>query len=217
MKKAMLGVVALCSLLLGAKQFTVGSRGFFSPSGPSCPTLCVDNFSGSAGSSPSASWTQVSSVWHLNGNNTVNLFSGSSTPGDMWYNAAVFTGTHQSSQLTLSSIDSSNFAGPIVRHQSGSDSYYVFLARNGNSGTGIWTVNSSSLGSEICTASSNTIVNGTVLKIVASGTTIDALINGTSVCGGGVTDSSFSGGSPGVGTYGSVVGFNEIGSWEGTN
>jgi hypothetical protein len=76
----------------------------------------------------------------------------------MWWSGNTFT-ANQYSQIAITgtiSTGANEFAGPSVRHQSGSDSYYVFYMENGNALSGIWIVNSGSTGGQLCAASPNT-------------------------------------------------------------
>lgn len=182
--------------------------------GPGC---CSDNFAGSAGAAPNpAHWTIGAGTWQLTGTGSVQDVA-HLAPGDMYWSGNTFT-PDQYAQVTINgsiSTDQLWMSGPTVRHQAGSDSYYIFIAENGQGLTGIWYVTNSSIAGQLCGASSNTVTSGTVLKLTVVGNLLTAYINGGAVAS--CSSTNFATGSPGLGSYQGSTGFNTMGSFQAGN
>ena len=132
-------------------------------------------------------------------------------PGDIW-TADTFTSDQFSQiQLTSAQVSGGPWIGPAVRVQGGGQDAYVGLYY-GNNGSpvlmlfkrsgGAW----SQLGS---TYNSGTLAAGTQLELEVVGSTIYFLENGIVVIS--TSDSSFTGGAPGVMAFGNA----QAGNWSG--
>jgi hypothetical protein len=131
--------------------------------------------------------------------------------GDMWTANAFASDQFSQVQVTSTQLSGGQWVGPAVRLQdngldgyvgiyywnSGSPELMLFLRSGGN-----WT----QLGS---TYDSGPLAAGTQLELAAVGSTISFMVNGAPDIS--VTDSSFTGGSPGIMAYGSAT----AGDWSG--
>ena len=172
-----------------------------------------DNFNRANGSL-GASWTNVSDGGLAITSQAVAGTAASAVSGDTW-SAGTFTG-NQYSQVTVTStqLTGGQWIGPMVRAQNSGLSAYVgtyswnngspnlrlFKRSGGNGGT--WT----QLGG---TYNSGPLSAGTQLEVVAAGSTISFLLNGVTRIS--ASDTSLTGGGPGIMSYGT----GQVDNWSG--
>jgi hypothetical protein len=126
-------------------------------------------------------------------------------------------GSDQNSQVTLTAtqLSSGQWVGPSVRNQNGGQNLYlaIYFWNSGNPQLQLYKRTSGTfteLGSSITTAP---LPAGTVLTLTAVGTTITFQENGQTVIS--VTDSTLTGGSPGLMTYDTATAANWTGWTQG--
>jgi hypothetical protein len=171
-------------------------------------TTAADNFDRANGPL-GPNWTDVSDGGLAISSGAVTGNSG--VTGDMW-SANTFTSDQFSQvEVTSAQLSGSEWIGPAVRMQSGGqDGYVGFYSWNGGSPqlelfkrvSGGW----SQIGASY---SVSPLAAGTMLEVEAVGSTISFLENGIVVIW--VTDTSITGGAPGIMAYGAA----EAGNWSG--
>ena len=173
----------------------------------------ADNFNRANGSL-GPNWTDISDGGLTIISQAVAGTASTGVSGDIW-NAATFTG-NQYSQVAITStqLTGTQWIGPMVRAQNSGRSAYVgfykwnngspimqLFKRSGSNGS-VWT----QLGS---TYNSGPLAAGTLLQVKAVGSTISLLLNGVQRIS--ATDTSLSGGAPGIMSYGT----GQVGNWSG--
>ena len=168
-----------------------------------------DNFSRADGPL-GANWTDISDGAMAISSGAVIGTAGRVT-GDVW-NANTFTSDQFSQiQLTSTQLTGGQWVGPAVRMQnSGQDGYVGFYYwNNGSPELMLYKRASGSCDQLGSTYNSGPLAAGAQLELEAVGSTISLLLNGTQVIS--ASDSSITGGAPGIMAYGSA----QAGSWSG--
>jgi hypothetical protein len=173
-------------------------------------TSASDNFARANGPL-GPNWTDVSDGGLAISSGAVIGTAGQVT-GDMWTANAFTSDQYSQVQVTSTQLSGGLWIGPAVRMQAGGQSAYVGIY-NWNNGSpelmlflrnaGSWAV----LGSY----SSGPLAAGTRLRLVAVGNTIAFLEDGVQRIG--VSDSTLTGGAPGIVAFGNAV----AGHWSGGN
>ena len=169
-----------------------------------------DNFNRANGSL-GPNWTDVSDGGLAIVSQAVAGTASAGVSGDTW-TAATFTGDQYSQvAVTSTQLTGGQWIGPMVRAQNGGKNAYVGVYKwnNGSpelqlfkrSGTS-WT----QLGS---TYNSGALTAGTLLQVKAAGSAISFLQNGVQRIS--ATDTSLTGGAPGIMSYGT----GQVGNWAG--
>lgn len=119
-----------------------------------------------------------------------------------WWNANTFPSDHYSQDVVK--LANTDGGGPLVRHQSGANTFYVFLT----DGTACHMYESTA-GTFVQVGANytNTLALNDVLKLDVTGSTLTPSINGTPLATR--TDSSITGGAPGVHVFSTVVSFDD--------
>ena len=158
-----------------------------------------------------ANWTDVSDGGLAVTSQAVAGTKASANSGDMW-SAGTFT-SDQFSQVavTSSQLTGGQWIGPMVRAQNGGLSGYVgiYYWNGGNPVLMLFKRvggNWSQLGSSY---SSGPLAAGARLEVTAAGSTISFLLNGVTRIS--VTDTSLTGGAPGIMSYGT----GQVDNWSG--
>src|SRR5271166_2545614 len=174
-------------------------------------TTASDNFARADGPL-GPNWTDISDGGMAISSGAVTGKVGALT-GDMW-TANTFT-SDQFSQVEVAStpLTGGQWIGPAVRAQAGGQNAYVGIYYwNSGSPEMILFKRSGGGWAQIGAAyNSGPLAAGTQLEVTAIGSTISFLENGTRVIT--ATDSSITGGAPGIMAYGNA----EAGSWSGGN
>ena len=177
----------------------------------SSATSASDNFARADGSL-GPNWTDISDGGLAISSDAVTGKAGQIT-GDMWTADAFTSDQFSQVEVTSTQLTGSQWIGPAVRAQNGGqDGYVGFYNWNGGSPelmlfkrtSGAW----AQIGAAYSTAA---LAAGTQLEVEAVGSTISFLENGIVVIT--ATDSSITGGAPGIMAYGSA----EAGNWSGGN
>jgi hypothetical protein len=195
-----------CSVANGSG--TVGSANVTSVA-VTCATSATDNFNRADGGL-GANWTAISDGGMAIASQQVTGTAGAVT-GDTW-TASTFTSDQYSEvQVTSTQLTGTQWVGAAVRVQNGGQNAYVGIY-SWNSGSpvlqlfkrsaGTWT----QLGSSY---SSGPLAAGTKLRLTVLGNSISFMVNGVQRIG--LTDSSFTGGAPGIMAYGSATADNWAG------
>lgn len=123
------------------------------------------------------------------------VFKGNSAGNDnsMWWNANNFPSDQYAQVVIKTDVDG---GGPVVRHQSGANTYYVCIS----SGTfvEIFEVTAGSFATLGGSSAVDTVVND-IIKLDVTGSTLTAFLNGTSIHTR--SDASITGGAPGIGIF----------------
>ena len=175
----------------------------------STATSASDNFSRADGPL-GANWTDISDGAMAISSGTVIGTAGRVT-GDVW-NANTFASDQFSQiQLTSAQLTGGQWVGPAVRVQnSGQDGYVGFYYwNNGSPELMLYKRASGSFDQLGSTYNSGPLAAGTQLQLEAVGSRISLLLNGAQVIS--ASDSSITGGAPGIMAYGSA----QAGSWSG--
>lgn len=172
-------------------------------------TIVSDNFTRANAPTLGANWSsQTGSSFGIATNAAVNQ-GGFSVAADYW--SANTFGNAQFSQVTITTLNGSNWSGTIVRAATGGVNTNYSFQSNGSSGTGNTFIRKTVTGTDTeILAISTTVANGDVLYLQIQGTTLIAKKNGVTV--GTVTDSSISTGYPGITGYG---GSDILNTWSG--
>ncbi len=116
--------------------------------------------------------------------------------GSVYYNAVTWP-NNQTSSVTLGPITSAgNYIGPAVRIN-GADDWYTFIIDS----AGSWFLGSvidGTYDTNIANGSGVTLVEGDILTLDITGTTLTAKLNGTPISGATGTNSQIASGSAGV-------------------
>jgi hypothetical protein len=156
-------------------------------------------------------WAAISDGAMMISSQEVTGAAGTQT-GDTW-TAATFA-SDQYAQVTITStqLSGTQWIGPAVRVQANGQNGYVG-SYNWNSGSPQLVLLKRSSGSftQIGTYSTGPLAAGTQLELIAVGNTVSLLLNGVQRIG--VSDSSFTGGAPGVMASGAATADN----WSGGN
>ena len=190
---------------------TVGSAGVTSVA-VSCtakPTVtsASDNFSRANGPL-GGNWTDISDGGMAISSDAAIGTAG--VTGDMW-TAGTFT-SDQFSQIQLTSTQpgGGQWISAAVRMQaSGQDGYVGLYYGNNGSPDLILFKRSGGAWAQLGTYNSGSLAAGTQLEVMAVGSTISLLENGSTVIS--ASDSSFAGGAPGIMAYGNT----QAGGWSG--
>ena len=198
-----LRLLVLCALL--APVLAIASKAL--------AATASDNFNRANGSL-GPSWTNISDGGLAIASQAVAGTASAGVSGDTW-TAATFTG-NQYSQVAVTStqLTGGQWIGPMVRAQNGGKSAYVgiykwnngspelqLFKRSGSNGS-VWT----QLGG---TYNSGALAAGTQLQVKATGSTIAFLQNGVQRIS--ATDTSLTGGAPGIMSYGT----GQVDNWSG--
>ena len=133
---------------------------------------------------------------------------------NMEYYSAVTWPNDQSSQVTFVSGSGTTAAGPTVRQQAAGANNYNGVEQTG---AGNYVIEKMASGSNtILLTISQSPVNGDVIKLTVTGTTLQLLINGICVSTCTVTDSTYSSGNAGIFMYGPGSSNPKVGTWVGT-
>lgn len=171
-------------------------------------TTVSDNFTRANAPTLGANWSsQTASSFGIVSNAATDQ-GGFSSAADFW--SANTFGANQFASVVITTVNSGNWGGPIVRASNAANTYYSFET-NGVSGTGNTYIRKNIAGTvtEIL-AIATTVANGDTLELDISGTTLTAKKNGSTV--GSVTDAAISSGFPGLTCYGGTDTFN---TWSG--
>ena len=133
--------------------------------------------------------------------------------GDIW-TAETFTG-NQYSQVAVTStqLTGGQWIGPMVRAQNGGQSAYVgiYYWNNGSPDLMLFKRSGGSWTQLGGTYNSGALAAGTQLQVTATGSTIAFLQNGVQRIS--ATDTSLTGGAPGIMSYGT----GQVDNWSGGN
>jgi len=185
----------------------------------SVAVACTANSSGSASDNFNRANGPLGSNWTDMSDGGMTIASqavaggSSGMSGDMWTGSSFGSDQFSQVQLTSNQLTGGEWIGPAVRAQNGGQNLYlgIYFWNNGSPQlrlylrtSGNWT----QLGSSYNTSA---LPAGTTLELSATGTTISFLENGTPVIT--VTDSSLTGGAPGIMAYGT----GQADNWSGGN
>lgn len=139
-----------------------------------------------------------------------------------YYNAASFS-TDQYSEVTIGTLAASNYMGPIVRMQPGSNSGYVAQI-NGPTGsantTAILLTMTNGVTTNIATnfgGVTTTPQIGDVFRLSVVGNVLSLYQNGTLVLQGNDVNNTYMTGQPGMFNYSATIGNSQISKWTGGN
>ncbi len=170
-----------------------------------------DNFARANGSLGS-NWTDMS-VGGLEITSQAVAGSNSDNSGDIW--AANPFGGNQFSQVQVTStqLSGGQWIGPAVRAQTGGQSLYlgIYWWNNGSPQLRLYLLSSGSWTQLGSSYNSGALAAGTTLELTATGTTISFLDNNVPVIT--VTDSTLTGGAPGIMSFGT----GQVDNWSGGN
>jgi Putative esterase len=173
------------------------------------PSSASDNFARANGSL-GANWTATADGGlTLASDQAVGGSSGNS--GDMWSANSFTSDQYSQVQLTSTQLTATQWVGPSVRAQSSGLNAYVaiYFWNNGSPEIMLFLRNNggwSQLGSSYSTSP---LGSGAVLSLQAAGSALSVAVNGTVVIS--ATDSTFTGGAPGLMTNGAA----HAGAWAG--
>jgi S-formylglutathione hydrolase FrmB len=153
-----------------------------------------------------ANWTAVSDGGMAIASQQVTGTAGAVT-GDMWSGSTLGSDQYSEVQVTSTPLTGIQWIGAAVRMQNGGQNGYVGIY-SWNSGTPVLELFERSGGgwAEVGAYSSGPLAAGTKLRLVALGNSISFMVNGVQRIG--LSDSSFSGGAPGIMAYDSATGDN---------
>jgi hypothetical protein len=173
-------------------------------------TTASDDFNRANGSLGS-NWTDMSDGGMTVSSDAVSGGNGNGNTGDMWSGDSFGSDQFSQIQLTGTQLSGGQWLGVTVRAQNGGQNSYtgLYFWNYGNSMLmlfkrtgGQWT----ELGGEVPTGP---LPGGTVLELDASGSSISLLENGSQVIT--ATDTSITGGAPGIMAFGTALGDNWTG------
>jgi hypothetical protein len=177
---------------------TVGSANVTSVAvscGTNAGTSASDDFNRADGGL-GANWTAVSDGGMSIASQQVIGTAGKVT-GDMWTGTTFGGDQYSEVQVTSTSMSGIQWIGPAVRMQNGGQNGYVGVY-SWNSGSPVLELFMRSGGgwAQVGSYNSGPLAAGTKLRLVALGNSISFMVNGVQRIG--FTDSSFSGGAPGI-------------------
>lgn len=147
-----------------------------------------------AGPGLGANWTAGLDSIVING--SINITGGSAADASAWWNANSFGSDQYAEVRKVNALDG---GGGLVRHQSGANTFYAFSSFNASQAI-IWEVTAGSF-AQLGAAFTGTYTNTHTVRIDATGSTLTAINDGSSL--GTRSDSSITGGAPGVHMSGS--------------
>ena len=159
------------------------------------------------------SWTGISDGGLAIASQAVAGTSGSAVSGDTW-TAATFTGDQYSQvAVTSTQLTGGQWIGPMVRAQNSGQSAYVGIYNwnNGSPDLMLFKRSGSSWTQLGGTYNSGALAAGTLLQVKAAGSAISFLQNGVQRIS--ATDTSLTGGAPGIMSYGT----GQVDNWAGGN
>jgi hypothetical protein len=162
-------------------------------------TDVTDNFN-RAGPGLGSNWT--------NGINSIVISASTVVTGNTaaaentaWWNANAFGSDHYSEDIVRTDVDG---GGPLVRHQSGANTFYVFAYDGGGC-----TLYESTAGSFVALGAAYATggLLGHTIRLDATGSTLTPFDNGTPLATR--TDSSITGGAPGLHCFNNAITFDD--------
>ena len=201
--------------------FTNGSGTIGAANVTNVAVTCTNSTTGSSASddfnrangSLGPNWTNISDGGLAIASQAVAGTASAGVSGDIW-TAATFTG-NQYSQVAVTStqLTGGQWIGPMVRAQNGGQSAYVgiYYWNNGSPDLMLFKRSGSSWTQLGGTYNSGALAAGTQLQVKATGSTIAFLQNGVQRIS--ATDTSLTGGAPGIMSYGT----GQVDNWAGGN
>jgi len=174
-------------------------------------TTASDDFNRADGSL-GPNWTDISDGGLAITSQAVAGTASTAVSGDIWAGGTFTSDQYSQATVTSTQLTGQQWIGPMVRAQNGGQNAYVgiYSWSNGSpvlmlfkrSGSNNWT----QLGS---TYNSGPLAAGAQLEVVAIGSTISFLLNGVTQIS--ATDTSLTGGAPGIMSYGT----GQVDQWSG--
>src|SRR5208337_4490263 len=173
--------------------------------GTNTGTSASDNFNRADGPL-GPNWTAVSDGGMSIASQQV-IGTAAQVTGDMWTGTTFGSDQYSEVQVTSTSMSGIQWVGPAVRMQNGGQNGYVGIY-SWNSGSPVVELFLRSGGgwTQVGSYNSGPLAAGTKLRLVALGNSISFMVNGVQRIG--YTDSSFSGGSPGIMAFDSATADN---------
>jgi len=161
----------------------------------------TDNFNRTNADPEGNDWTTStgSRDVKISGNTLMMGAGGSGTNALAFFDNAATFANNQYSQMKINTLGQ---GAPAVRVQSGSESAYL-LDPTSTTEVSIYILNDGA-STVLGAACSGTFAVSDTFKLTASGSTLTAYQNGTAISGCSRTDSTFTGGNPGVRLYGAT-------------
>lgn len=122
-----------------------------------------------------------------------------------WRSLETFGGDHYAECVMSADSDG---GGPVVRHQSGANTFYVFAT--GGGATCAMYESTAGTFAQLGADYANNAANGNTLRLDATGSTLTPSINGTGLATR--SDASITGGAPGIHVFSTAMSFT---SWLG--
>lgn len=182
--------------------------------------LVSDNFTRADAANLGANWSRdvfTSSQDFSIVSNRASTQTSSNTHADYW-SAAYSGGNDQYAEVTIQTNPAQNDGGPVVRLQTGAQSYYTFDINN-NDAVALGSSQHAEVFSVSATvftlvgSTATLVINaGDVLRVEAQGTTIRGLVNGVQKASG--TDSAWASGKVGMAWWeGAAASTSTISLW----
>ena len=178
-------------------------------------TTATDNFNRADTGTLGANWTKQT-TWEFQIISNQAASNGGFNPVSEYWNAGTFSGDHSSEAAISGMVSGNTYVGVAVRCSTSAETYYA-LKTDGASGItgggGHTRIVKVVAGAETALLDIDCpFADGDVIKLAIAGTTLTAYKNGASV--GTTTDSSLSGGKPGLFVYGNAA---RVDNWTGAD